>query len=42
MTSYTVRVELHGADDDDYANLHAAMEDEGFVRWITGSDGTKS
>lgn len=32
MTSYTVRVELHDADDDDYASLHAAMEDQGFVR----------
>lgn len=41
MTNYTVRVELHGADDDDYGNLHAAMEDEGFVRWIKGSDGDK-
>ena len=42
MTGYTVRVELHDANDDDYANLHAAMEDEGFVRWITGSDGAKN
>jgi hypothetical protein len=41
MTSYTVRVELHDADEDDYSNLHAAMEDEGFVRYITGSDGSK-
>lgn len=41
MTSYTVRVELHGADDDDYTNLHTAMEEEGFVRWIAGSDGNK-
>ncbi len=42
MTNYTVRVELHGANDDDYANLHAAMEYEGFVRWIKGSDGDKN
>jgi hypothetical protein len=41
MTSYTVRVELHGADEDDYANLHAAMKDQGFVRWIVGSDDVK-
>lgn len=42
MTNYMVRVELHHADDDDYANLHAAMEDEGFVRYITGTDGSKN
>jgi hypothetical protein len=41
MTNYTVRVELHDADDDDYANLHTAMEDQGFVRWIEDSDGSK-
>ena len=42
MTSYTIRVELHGADEEDYSNLHSAMEDEGFVRWIVGSDDAKS
>jgi hypothetical protein len=41
MTNYTVRIELHGADEDDYTNLHAEMESRGFVRWIIGSDGTK-
>ncbi len=41
MTSYTVRVELHDADDDDYASLHEAMGDQGFVRWIKGSNGSK-
>lgn len=39
--SYTVRVELHEADDDDYESLHAAMEKEGFVRWVKSSDGPK-
>jgi len=41
MTNYTVRVELHDADDEDYANLHVAMEKQGFVRWIKDSDGSK-
>jgi len=41
MTSYMVRVELHDADGDDYADLHAAMEKQGFVRWIAGGDGSK-
>jgi hypothetical protein len=40
MANFTVRVELHKADDDDYENLHAAMERKGFVRWIKGGDGT--
>jgi len=42
MTSYTVRVELHEADEDDYASLHATMEDEGFVRYISSTDGSKN
>jgi hypothetical protein len=42
MTNYTVRIELHNADEDDYASLHAAMEDNGFVRWIAGKDGSKN
>lgn len=41
MASFTVRVELHKADEDDYKNLHAEMEQRGFVRWIKGSEGTK-
>jgi hypothetical protein len=41
VTNFTVRVELHGAVHDDYVNLHATMEDEGFVRWIEDSDGNK-
>jgi hypothetical protein len=42
MTSYTVRVELHDADQDDYGGLHAAMENGGFVRYITSTDGSKN
>ena len=41
MTNYTVRVELHRADEGDYASLHALMEAEGFVRWVAASDGTR-
>ena len=38
MSSYTVRVELHRASDTDYENLHSAMEEAGFVRWIKGDN----
>jgi len=41
MTNYTVRIELHDADEEDYENLHAAMEGEGFVRWIQSEKGTQ-
>lgn len=40
MSRFTVRVELHRADDDDdYELLHAEMEKRGFARTIRGSDG---
>jgi hypothetical protein len=39
MARFTVRVELHQANWDDYETLHAAMEREGFSRLITSSDG---
>lgn len=39
MASFTVRVELHNATEGDYEELHAAMENEGFIRPIQGSDG---
>ena len=35
MARYTVRVELHKADSDDYETLHECMEEEGFLRYIT-------
>jgi hypothetical protein len=38
MTDYTVRIGLHNADEDDYTNLNAEMEDRGFVRWIAGNN----
>jgi hypothetical protein len=41
MTSYTARVELHGADEGEYEALHDAMEAEGFVRWIENQSGVK-
>ena len=39
MASFTTRVELHHADEDDYETLHAAMEQRGFSRLITSDDG---
>jgi hypothetical protein len=40
MAKFTVRVELHSADEDDYETLHSAMEDQGFSRFIESNDGT--
>jgi hypothetical protein len=34
MASFTVRVELHNADSDDYDTLHEKMAEEGFRRTI--------
>lgn len=39
MALFIVRVELHGADEDDYETLHEAMEGEGFARQISSDDG---
>ena len=41
MTNFITRVELHGADEDDYEALHEEMRAEGFVRWIQDQDGNK-
>jgi hypothetical protein len=42
MAQYTVRVELHRANSDDYDLLHEYMGEEGFRRYITNSnDGIK-
>lgn len=38
MAQFMVRVELHGADEDDYETLHEAMEGEGFSRQISSSE----
>lgn len=40
MSSFTTRVELHSASYDDYNNLHAFMEAEGFSRLIKADSGT--
>jgi hypothetical protein len=39
MAKFLVRVELHGADWDDYETLHAEMAERGFSREITADDG---
>ena len=39
MANFTVRVELHQAVGADYDALHAAMEQKGFSRLITGDNG---
>jgi hypothetical protein len=41
LATFTTRVELHYADDDDYEALHAAMEQRGFSRFITSDDGVR-
>lgn len=40
MSDFTVRVVLHGANGEDYQNLHDLMEASGYSREITGDDGT--
>ncbi len=40
MPTFTTRVELHKATNDDYEELHAAMERRGFSRFITGNGST--
>ena len=39
LATFTTRVELHKAYEDDYEILHAAMEQGGFSRQITSDDG---
>lgn len=41
MARYTVRIELHRADNDDYETLHEYMEEKGFLRYIVNGDGNK-
>lgn len=39
MANFTVRVELHDAENGDYYDrLHEEMEARGFVRWIKDSN----
>ena len=39
MAKFTTRVELHGADSEDYEILHEEMENQGFSRTITSDEG---
>jgi hypothetical protein len=39
LSTFTTRIELHRAYEDDYEVLHAAMEQRGFSRQITSDDG---
>jgi hypothetical protein len=39
LATFTTRVELHKAYEDDYEVLRAAMEQRGFSRQITSDDG---
>jgi hypothetical protein len=39
MSLFTVRIELHHAQWDDYETLHGAMARQGFSRQITSDDG---
>jgi len=41
MAHYTTRVELHGAREEHYQTLQAAMEELGFTRTVVGHDGVK-
>ncbi len=38
MASFTVRVELHGADAGDYERLHTLMASYGFNRTLGGTE----
>ncbi|MDU5828533.1 MAG: hypothetical protein E6Z60_16660 [Mixta calida] len=40
MARYIVRVELRGADSEDYESLHEKMEARGYSRDIQDFDGT--
>lgn len=40
MARYIVRVELRGADSEDYESLHEKMEAKGYSREIQDYDGT--
>jgi hypothetical protein len=41
MPRFTTRVELHGANGEAYADLHDAMEGQGFLRYIELDGGKK-
>lgn len=39
MAEFTVRVELHKADSEDYESLHEKMAAKGYKREVKGSNG---
>jgi hypothetical protein len=39
---FTVRVELHSGDEDDYENLHEKMKEGGFKKYLYYSDTEES
>lgn len=41
MASFTIRVELHNADSDNYEELHKEMSGKWFRRTIISGDGVK-
>jgi hypothetical protein len=41
MASFTVRVELHDGDSDDYDVLHGVLKTKGFTNTIVGDSGAK-
>lgn len=41
MADFTVRVELHGANADDYVLLHDKMQAKGYFKEIIHSDGKR-
>lgn len=40
MARFTIRVELHGATETQYAKLHEAMANAGMQRYILAGDGS--
>ncbi|EKL1152036.1 TPA: DUF2622 domain-containing protein [Klebsiella quasipneumoniae subsp. similipneumoniae] len=41
MSTFIVRVELHGAEPEDYEDLHGKMESAGYERQITADSGIR-
>ncbi|MDC9591699.1 DUF2622 domain-containing protein [Xenorhabdus sp. XENO-10] len=41
MAQFTVRIELHKADSDDYDTLYEKMKAKGFTKTITADSGTR-
>lgn len=41
MSTFIIRIELHGAEPEDYEELHEKMEGKGYQRQITADSGNK-